>query len=612
MKKRTLSILLTLTLLLTLLPVPAAAAETALPDVQLSNNIYELPSAESTDATFEMENYTDTDISSYYNFLLYDDEAMTSPVADTVAAVYADDGLLTVSYIAPPEEIKTHWLRVEEPGGAFSGGTCVTIKPYAPFAAPELSHESGFYAEPITVSISAEQAGLVIYYTLNGGEPVLYADPITISEDTELTAFVTQNNLTAEVSANYTFTRRYPITIIGPTATMSNVPAITLDHDMIVESVQGSSGALFNPKEGSNNAAALTDWVYNGWLFTADFDGDNATYGPTKTLDEGLVDFLTAFIADGATLTMDSKTPGVYRQVEPISNDDSSTGYDDDRITKVSDNGTLVIATKAADGGTAYRVTVPTRAMQEANGGPVELPTPPLDGGTGADTIKITLPGGTAKYPVSIPLQNPQPGVVAVKDGTAVPSAVSGSRLVFTAQNGQTYSLENRRRSFSDLSPSHTFYADMTQAAANGWLEGYDDGSIAPAGKLTPAAAGIVFSRVMGNLFSGLTAVERAKAWLVQAGYDGLISATLDGSADRGSMFRMIYTAAGSPAVDTSVLARFSDASSLTGVDQQAAAFAVGNGISLGNTDGTLGLNSPLTRGASVALLMRALGKGAL
>ncbi len=107
----------------------------------------------------------------------------------------------------------------------------------------------------------------------------------------------------------------YPITIIGPTGSMAS--GIELNEDGSVAAIQGSDTTLYNPKDNPDAAVQeqLANWVYNGWLFTAVRGEEVETYGPTKVLDDGLLDFLNAKCWTTACWT--SSTPRWPRAAGP-------------------------------------------------------------------------------------------------------------------------------------------------------------------------------------------------------------------------------------------------------------------------------------------------------
>lgn len=76
--------------------------------------------------------------------------------------------------------------------------------------APKVSHESGEYDEKIDVTLSCETEGAIIYYTLDGSDPItdpskrLYTDiPITIAKDTTLRAVSFYDGVWSEKVSRY-------------------------------------------------------------------------------------------------------------------------------------------------------------------------------------------------------------------------------------------------------------------------------------------------------------------------------------------------------------------------------------------------------------------------
>ena len=80
-------------------------------------------------------------------------------------------------------------------------------------------------------------------------------------------------------------------------------------------------------------------------------------------------------------------------------------------------------------------------------------------------------------------------------------------------------------------------------------------------------------------------------------------------SATRGDVLKALYVAAGSPAVeDTSILAKFKDASGIPADMAAIAAWAAQNGILKGDLSGNTNLTTNVTRGQACALAGRTMG----
>lgn len=198
--------------------------------------------------------------------------------------------------------------------------------------------------------------------TYNGGEPVTGIDE-------DLKAF-----LNDKIKGEWTLTMnsrdcgrwdgRYPITIIGPTGTMNSY--VDLNGDGTVSLIQGSDSTLFDPRTNSDTTIQeqLRYWVYNGWVFTAEKDGQTKTYGPTTYVNDALKEFLNPLIADYWTLTMNSRDSGYYNY--PSS--DSSSGGSSSGSSDSS--GSKTETTRNPDGSTTTTVTRPNGTVTETTKNP--------------------------------------------------------------------------------------------------------------------------------------------------------------------------------------------------------------------------------------------------
>lgn len=157
---------------------------------------------------------------------------------------------------------------------------------------------------------------------------------------------------------------RYPITIVGPTGTMNSY--VDLNEDGTVYRIQDSDTTLFDPRTNSDTTIQnqLRYWVYNGWVFTAEKDGQTKNYGPTKYVNDDLKGFLNPLIANHWTLTMNSRDSGYYNY--PSS--DSSSGGASSGSSDSS--GSKTETTRNPDGSTTTTVTKPNGTVTETTKNP--------------------------------------------------------------------------------------------------------------------------------------------------------------------------------------------------------------------------------------------------
>jgi hypothetical protein len=258
---------------------------------------------------------------------------------EDMQSLWEEDGLLTmqeVSY-ADPRAQQTPAEFFESLGLSASAAAALAENPDAPATSANLSAftdavqapaEPEIGMEDDLVAITCAAADAVIYYTMDGSEPTVNSTPytgaISATENTTIKAVAVKNSLYSEI-AEYTVGGgsdpvgwTYPIYIIGPTGEMDSY--VDLDGNGEVYLIQGSGTILYDPHDNPDTAIQnqLKYWVYKGWVFTAEKDGETETYGPTKYVDDDLRAFLNPLIAQGWELTMNSRDCGEWVGCYPI------------------------------------------------------------------------------------------------------------------------------------------------------------------------------------------------------------------------------------------------------------------------------------------------------
>ena len=339
----------------------------------------------------------------------------------------------------------------------------------------------------------------------------------------------------------------------------------------------------------------------------------DAQYGVTYTITVRLTESYSGGGSSGGSSTSNTKT-------ETVKNSDGST------TTTVTNKttGTVTVTVKTADGTTGtvvtakngditeVKATVSTTAAKEAakTGEAVTLPVevPAATSTEDAPAIKITVPKGVGSVKVEIPVEDVTPGTVAVivnADGTekiVSTSMVTEDGVVLTLDASATVKIIDNSKSFADVPETNVFYNEISSLSARGIMIGKSDDKFDLYSNVTLDQIANVAGRIIGAVdvsnFAG--GVEWGKE-------NGLETGNVP--ATRGNVLKALYIAAGSPAVeDTSILSRFSDASSISSDMAPIAAWAAQNGILKGNLDGTAGLGNNVTRGQACALAGRTMG----
>ena len=423
------------------------------------------------------------------------------------------------------------------------------------------------------------------------------------------------------------------INLVGPNEPWPDAPCITLT-DGAVTAVQAAGG--IGEAFGVPVNTTLSYWTYKGWTFTAEKDGTTETFGTCKTLTQELADWLTEKISEGGwTLTMDSKTPGVYTpsgtgssgggggssssttKTETVNNSDGST------TTTVTDTktGTVTETVKTADGVTGTTVTdkngdvtkvtasVPADVAKDAaaSGETVTLPVevPAVKDTDDAPAVSVTVPKSAGAVKVEIPVEKVTSGTVAVivkADGTeeiVKTSVPTEDGVALTVEGSATVKVIDNSKEFVDVHPvDHWAEESIDFVTSRELFNGKTADTFAPNDSTTRAQLMTVLARLDGADTTG-AALEKGMAWAVEKGVsDGT---NPSGTITRQQLAAMLYRYAGSPVTDYELT--HSDAHRVSDYAVDAMRWAVANGIITGKADGTLDPHGLATR-AQVATMM--------
>lgn len=202
---------------------------------------------------------------------------------------------------------------------------------------------------------------------------------------------------------------------------------------------------------------------------------------------------------------------------------------------------------------------------------------------------------------------------LTVKDG-------SGKVVTVTKENGNQYSFimpvtrvsinavftpepTTDKEAFSDISNSHWASAEISWASENGVMGGYGDGTFQPENQVTRQQAWMVLGRM-----AGADPADMAAAWnwaVTQEISDG----TTPGNVlTRQQLVTLLYRYAqmqGYKIFGSADIAAYPDSASVAVYAREAMAWAVGNGIIAGTSDGRLNPGGTATRAQFAVIIHR-------
>ena len=184
----------------------------------------------------------------------------------------------------------------------------------------------------------------------------------------------------------------------------------------------------------------------------------------------------------------------------------------------------------------------------------------------------------------------------------------------------ELYNAENTtppKGTFTDVKAGEWYENAIMQAYNRGIVKGVTDSTFAPNSTSTRGQTVTMLYRAMGSpsaspMFSDTTGeVGSAAGWASACGVTNGVSTTSfapNSLITREQLVTMLYRLAGSPAADTSILASYSDGSSVKSYSQSAVAWAISKGLLTGYGDGTIHPADVATRAEVCSIIMRYLG----
>ena len=298
---------------------------------------------------------------------------------------------------------------------------------------------------------------------------------------------------------------------------------------------------------------------------------------------------------DGTTTTVETKKDGTV--TETVKLPDGTTG------TVVTDKDGAVTEVKASVSSTAAKEAGKTGGAVTL---PVEVPAAKTTGD--APAVEVTIPRSTGSVKVEIPVEKVTPGTVAVivqADGTekiVSTSAVTENGVALSLSGSTTVKVFDNAKSFTDVSATNVFYNEICSLSAREIMVGKTDEKFDLYSSVTLNQIANVAGRI-----TGAVDVKDYNAGIAWGAENGLKTGNTE--ASRGDVLKALYVASGSPIVeDTTILARFNDASVIPADLTAAAAWAAQNGILKGDLNGNASLNANVTRGQACALAGRTMG----
>lgn len=363
-------------------------------------------------------------------------------------------------------------------------------------------------------------------------------------------------------------------------------------------------------KDGSTGNITFTaHWSYNGGSSSGGGGGSTGGSSSSTTTEKN---------PDGSTTTTTTdKTTGTV--TETTKNTDGST-----TTVETKKDGTVTETVKTPEGVTGTvvtdkngdlteaKATVSTTAAKEAakTGEAVTLPVevPAVKTTEEAPALQVTVPKSADSVKVEIPVEKVTPGTVAVivnADGTekiVSTSMVTENGVALTLDGSATVKIIDNSKSFTDVPADSVFYNEISSLSAREIMVGKTDDKFDLHSSVTLDQIANVAGRI-----TGAVDVKDFSAGVTWGAESGLKTGNV--SATRGDVLKALYIAAGSPTVeDTTILARFKDASGIPADMAAIAAWAAQNGILKGDLSGNANLTTNVTRGQACALAGRTMG----
>ena len=309
---------------------------------------------------------------------------------------------------------------------------------------------------------------------------------------------------------------------------------------------------------------------------------------------------------DGTVTTTATDKDG--NQTETVENTDGSS-----QTTIVNQDGSASTTTVSENGQVESQVSLPASVITDAEdkGTSVVLPMPAVtaaDSADGAPAVTVDLPTDTSAK-VEIPVKNVTPGTVALlieADGTeqVIPTTLTAENgITVTLKDGDTVKIVDNSKSFDDVPDTYWGAEAVAFASSRELFNGTGDNIFSPDSPMNRAMIVTVLARLEGvDTSGGDTWYAIGRQWAMENGIsDGT---NMEGTLTREQLATMLYRYAGQPAAEGD-LTVFTDSDTISPYAQDAMTWAVSNGIIGGMGDGTLAPTGTAIRVEVATMLMR-------
>ena len=462
-------------------------------------------------------------------------------------------------------------------------------------AAPTFSPAGGTYTSAQNVTITAVD-GATIYYTTDGDTPT-----------------TSSTQYTGAISIAST-------TTLKAIAVKDGVSSTVTSATYTISTSSGNSGGT------SGNSSNTTT--------TTERNPDGSTTTTTTNKATGTVTETTRY-PDGSREVVETKRDGTVT---------TTTTDTDGNETAVVENpdGTREVRVEQADGTSASavadqvgriqaEVSLSSRAVSAAqeDGGAVTLPIPEVsvsDSSEDASLVEIDLPRSAGAVKVEIPTEDAGPGTVAVivnEDGTETvvkKSVALDGGIVFTLETDATVKIVDNSKDFDDTY-GHWAEDAIDFATAHEMFGGTSADTFSPDTPMTRGMLAVVLHRfedTPNHTFTGSFEDVASGSWYADGIHwmadNGIIGGYgngnfgADDSITREQLATILYRYADVMGYGTSgsaSLDRFSDVDNVSGYAVEAMGWAVENGLIGGMGDGTLAPQGSATRAQIATTLMR-------